>query len=187
MVKASPRSGSVAPSKSILKTSDSSSSYRSSSRSSSSDRQTQVCFGDLVIYEFPNILGDHPACSDGAPLTIGWDPTSIENYNVQYYEYLRQSDNLPRRSRKQLTVDAGTRGTCLLQQGYTLKQILQVTEEMEVIQESRRQNMKKSNLETFKGIFMKNTSKLASKNKNKNQQQPKRGSVQPRILAAKSG
>ena len=67
-----------------------------------------VCFGDLVIYEFKNILGDNPAC-EGAPLTIKWKHNSKNVVAVDYYEYLRQSR--PRRKRKELVVKSAERDT----------------------------------------------------------------------------
>lgn len=69
-----------------------------------------VYWGDLVIYEFPNILGDNPATSDGgAPLSIGWKHQQKNVVAVDYYEFLRQSH--PRRKRKDLVISGGARDT----------------------------------------------------------------------------
>jgi hypothetical protein len=68
-----------------------------------------VCFGDLVIYEFKNILGDNPAVSEGAPLTIKWKHSSKNVVALEYYEYLRISR--PRRRRKDLQVKSAERDT----------------------------------------------------------------------------
>jgi hypothetical protein len=69
----------------------------------------ELCWGDIVIFEFPNILGDNPAVSEGAPLTIAWNHDSESVVAIEYYEYLRQSR--PRRKRKELVVSSGARDT----------------------------------------------------------------------------
>ena len=71
-------------------------------------KEQVLCFGDLVIYEFKNILGDNPAC-EGAPLTIKWKHNSKNVVAVDYYEYLRQSR--PRRKRKDMIVKSAERDT----------------------------------------------------------------------------
>lgn len=123
-----------------------------SSTASSSDMQaSKVCFDSLTIYEFPNLLGDNPGVNDGAPLTIAWKHTRVETYNLDYYEYLRKS--IPTRSRREMVLDAGTRGSFLLGEGYSLKQILEAAEEVEMIQASRRANMK-GKFDAFKSTFL---------------------------------
>jgi hypothetical protein len=69
----------------------------------------EICWGDIVIFEFANILGDNPAVSEGAPLTIAWNHDSESVVAIEYYEYLRQSR--PRRKRKELVVSSGARDT----------------------------------------------------------------------------
>ena len=73
-------------------------------------KKVEVCWGDLVIYEFPNILGDNPATSDGgAPLAIDWKHEHKNTLAVDYYEFLRQTH--PRRKRKELLISGGARDT----------------------------------------------------------------------------
>lgn len=71
--------------------------------------KNEIGWGDLAIYEFPNILGDNPAVGDGAPLTIGWEHESESVVAIEYYEFLRQSR--PRRKRKDLVLSGGQRDT----------------------------------------------------------------------------
>jgi hypothetical protein len=74
------------------------------------ERRSGICWGDLEIYEFPNILGDNPATSDGgAPITIGWKHENKSVVGIDYYEFLRQSH--PRRKRKELAISGGQRDT----------------------------------------------------------------------------
>lgn len=70
----------------------------------------RVCWGDVEIYEFPNVLGDNPAVSEGAPLTIGWKHTKKETIDIEYYEYLRIQLK-PRKRRKDLLLSGPARDT----------------------------------------------------------------------------
>jgi hypothetical protein len=75
----------------------------------SSKKKRVVCWGDLIIYEFPNMLGDNPGVSEGVPLTIGWKYDSKNTVNIDYYEFLRQSH--PRRRRRELIMKSAERDT----------------------------------------------------------------------------
>lgn len=76
-------------------------------------RKKTVRWGDLIVYEFPNILGDNPAVSDaGAPLTIAWTHESVNVFTVDYNEFLRQKR--PRRRRKDLIITGAQRDTVSL-------------------------------------------------------------------------
>lgn len=88
-------------SKSILKTESDAVETGNSSK--------ELCWGDLVIFEFPNILGDNPGVSEGAPLELGWKHESESVVAIEYYEFLRQSR--PRRRRKDLIMSSGARDT----------------------------------------------------------------------------
>jgi len=74
------------------------------------NRRRRVCWGDVEIYEFPNILGDNPAANEGSPLTIGWKHTSKETLDIDYYEYTRLIV-VPRRRRKHLLISGPARDT----------------------------------------------------------------------------
>lgn len=70
----------------------------------------EVSWGDIVIYEFPNILGDHPGRSGkGSALTIDWNHERCSTVAIDFYEYYRQSN--PRRSRKELFIPDVLRDT----------------------------------------------------------------------------
>jgi hypothetical protein len=74
-----------------------------------SGKRRGVCWGEIVILEFPNILGDNPGVSDGVPITIGWKHNSKNTVDIDYYEFLRQSH--PRRKRKELAMKSAERDT----------------------------------------------------------------------------
>jgi hypothetical protein len=86
------------------------SSSSSANKDNKKKSQRIVGWGDLEIYEFPNILGDNPATSDGgAPISIGWKHENKTVVAVDYYELLRKTH--PRRTRKNLAVSGGQRDT----------------------------------------------------------------------------
>jgi hypothetical protein len=89
-----------------------SSSPRSSDDDSSSENsllyRKELLWGDITIYEFPNILGDNPAVQNGSPLTIGWEYESKNVMDINLYEFIRQQSN-PRRRKKDLVMKAGDR------------------------------------------------------------------------------
>ena len=104
--------------------------------SSRSVEALDLCWGDIDIYTFPvrrarrggnepsrggrlltvvvclaqNILGDNPAVSSGAPISIDWKHQDKEVVGVEYYEYLRHKTN-PRRKKKDLQMTSAERDT----------------------------------------------------------------------------
>ncbi|KAL7565911.1 hypothetical protein ACA910_021496 [Epithemia clementina (nom. ined.)] len=48
-------------------------------------------WGQVTIYEFPTILGNHPAVSDGGvPLTLAWNHENRTIVPIAFQEYIRQ-------------------------------------------------------------------------------------------------
>jgi hypothetical protein len=135
----------------------------------------RVCWGDLEILEFPNMLGDNPGVSEGAPLTINWQHESREVVAIEYYEYLRQ--NRPRRRRKDLVMNSASRDTYLLGLGYRLDELIQAAEETKKIRKSRQANMKGKLVDKFRGLF-----DFSSVGNSK----VKKSNAQPKIVAGKS-
>ena len=48
--------------------------------------QKSVRFGDCEVRSYAQVLGDHPCCSLGCPLELGWDYTSKDSVPVDDYE-----------------------------------------------------------------------------------------------------
>ena len=63
-----------------------------------------IAFGRLEIHEFPIILGDNPSCSDGAPLTIGWNRVHHIAFDMEYYETYNPSEGRRRKDKMKLSV-----------------------------------------------------------------------------------
>lgn len=58
--------------------------------------QKHVSFASLEIREYNQVLGDHPCCTVGPPVSLGWDYTESPKVNVEAYEATR-----PRRRTRQ--------------------------------------------------------------------------------------
>jgi hypothetical protein len=99
-------------------------------------RRPEVTFDSVQIRYYPMILGDHPACSIGPPVTLGWEYTTHNNNNsindnadnakedettsgdgtidINTYELQRG----PRRRLRHLVMNYYRRRNVLLQAGY---------------------------------------------------------------------
>ena len=51
----------------------------------------KVWFDQLEVREYPMILGDNPATSEGAPVTIDWEFQNEFLVDVEYFELYRPS------------------------------------------------------------------------------------------------
>jgi len=111
------------PKKSIISTTSSSSSSTSSTASTASTtteaktnktssktkkQRKKVQFQSIQIRTFHQILGDHPCCSTGLPLTLGWDYIQETTFHVEDYETIRDccvGIHPRRRNRQDLRLD----------------------------------------------------------------------------------
>lgn len=71
---------------------------RKEASDSSSGSSKSVVFGDIRTRSYNVVMGDHPCCSMGCPLSLGWDYSQDPNISVDAYEATR----CPRRSRENL-------------------------------------------------------------------------------------
>ena len=93
------------PTKGILK--------RSSSLLSSTHLQKpprSVSFDSIFVREYERVLGDNPACSNGPPISIGWQYKSKGSIPVDWYEYSKPVG----RTKRQLYLPAYRRRDMLL-------------------------------------------------------------------------
>jgi len=70
-----------------------------------------VRFGDCQIRSYPQVLGDHPYCSMGCPVELGWEHTSEEVRNINDFE--EQRGHQRRQSREQLLLSPEERHSIL--------------------------------------------------------------------------
>jgi len=59
------------------------------------NKTKSVVFADIVVRNYSVVIGDHPCCTMGCPLSLGWDYSSEECFSVDEFEAHRP----PRRSR----------------------------------------------------------------------------------------
>ena len=89
-----------------------------------------VSFGDISIQEYPVELGDHPCCSSGSPIQIGWTPLTSSTLPLETYELLRSQE---RRTSLQKTsvIPVQKRVEMLLEAGYSIHEIAFANMEIE--------------------------------------------------------
>ena len=97
----------------------------------------KVQFGDLVITEFPIILGDNPAVTMGAPITIDWTPQGEISYKINVYESIRGT----RRRRRKLLISVSNRAILLLAAGYSIDDIADASIDAQQVKFGRQESM----------------------------------------------
>ena len=113
----------------------SSSSKTNNSSKTRQYRRRSVGFSTLQVFEFEQILGDNPAVSSGAPVTLEWKHcSSSPNLNIAYFEYKRQQ---PRRTGRELVTSASSRESLLQSKGYTTQEIQQAAKRAATIRRKR--------------------------------------------------
>jgi len=79
------------------------------------EKQRKVHFGTVVVRDYDIILGDHPCCSYGPPLTLDWDYLEYEPLDVNEYEF----HHPPRRNVREMVLNYYLRKKLLSNAGYT--------------------------------------------------------------------
>ncbi|CAB9497221.1 expressed unknown protein [Seminavis robusta] len=107
----------------------------SSTSNSRPRRRRRVGFSTLDIYEFEQVLGDHPGVSSGAPLALA--PSHCRhhaNIDIAFFEYRRK----PRKTNKRELIESKeTREEYLQRIGFTQEQIQQAANEAARIRRKR--------------------------------------------------
>ena len=73
-----------------------------------------VQFSTIEVRDYDMILGDHPCCSYGPPMTIDWDYLEYEPIDVNEYEL----HHPPRRALREMSMNYYTRKRMLANAGY---------------------------------------------------------------------
>jgi hypothetical protein len=116
----------------------------------------QVSFGDIEIREYPYVLGDNPACSSGAPLTIGWKAQQAYTLDVDVYEFSRKGE----RKRKTPKVSVQKRAQILLSSGYSLEQIGASVMLVDEIKKMRADSLKSTGLGDRTKMLLETTGRI---------------------------
>jgi len=75
----------------------------------------KVHFGTVEVRDYDMILGDHPCCRYGPPLTLDWDYLEYEPLDVNEYEF----HHPPRRNVREMVLNYYLRKKLLSNAGYT--------------------------------------------------------------------
>lgn len=97
-----------------------------------------VCFASIQVREYPLILGDHPSCTSGPPLTLDWDHDAELSCTIDEWESGRElACNQRRDGARQLRVPSSVRIEYLLDIGFTLPQVFKAMQDVEDCQRLR--------------------------------------------------
>jgi len=129
----SPDLRSPQPAKSLLKKEKDTSADSSSPSSSMKRSNSSVSFSNLEIREYNIALSDHPDCSYGPPIQLGWEYCEQETVSVDDYEQQRT----PRRRSRFLLHDAFDRSLWLNQAGYTEQELQSAMEDVHRVKQER--------------------------------------------------
>ena len=109
-----------------------------SERTSDCAMKPSVSFSNLQIREYDVTLGDHPSCSFGPPVSLGWDYQDAHVVPLEKYEKAR-SNKFPRRKSPQLRLSYNVRKYLLLKTaGYTKAELREAMKEVERIKHERK-------------------------------------------------
>jgi len=75
----------------------------------------EVHWGSVTLRDYDIILGDHPCCSYGPPITISWDYLQYESIDVDEYEF----HHSPRRTLREMCLNFYMRKYLLLKAGFS--------------------------------------------------------------------
>jgi hypothetical protein len=92
---------------------------------------------DAVFFALINLLGDNPAVTSGAPITIDWIPQGEVSFSVDTYEQFKPA----RRRRRKLLISVSSRAILLLAAGYSIDDIADASINAQQIKFSRRESM----------------------------------------------
>ena len=100
----------------------------------------------LTVLEFPMELGDHPSCSVGGPIQLGWFPQDVHTFELDSYDYT----DVPKKRGSELVIPCNQRSAILLRAGYSVNEIVQAAEEAKDIKLERLKSSKGSNDQSVK-------------------------------------
>jgi hypothetical protein len=138
-------------SKSILKRSVSDT---TGSTSNSLDSIKKVWFDSVEIKYHDIILGDNPAVSDGAPVTIDWKAHDEEIVDVDCYEVLRKTESGKKKDGVVNKIPVQKRAALLLECGYSIEELAKMIQEIDEIKDMRAESAKNTpNWDRFNEVF----------------------------------
>jgi hypothetical protein len=99
-------------------------------------KKRAVTFTSITLRTYDIILGDHPNCKFGAPISIGWDYEQRDILSLDIYEKCRGE----RRKMKRLYLNSGCRRKLLQRAGYSIEEISDTINDVQLIQMQRHES-----------------------------------------------
>jgi hypothetical protein len=103
---------------------------------STSSLKRNVSFSSLEVREYNIALSDHPSCSYGPPIQLGWDYRQKKAVQVEDYEETRSQQ--PRRGRHEMVLSYNVRRHLLLKRaGYSDQDLEEAISEVDRVKRER--------------------------------------------------
>uniref|UniRef100_A0A7S4ISU6 Uncharacterized protein n=1 Tax=Odontella aurita TaxID=265563 RepID=A0A7S4ISU6_9STRA len=101
----------------------------------------RVSFGRLSVRKYPIVLGDHPECSCGPPVTLGWTYRQFSPVGLDEYETRRAT--VRRRNQNEMLLPYLKRREILTRRsGHTEAEMMEATREAERVRKQRRKTVR---------------------------------------------
>jgi hypothetical protein len=124
------------PRKGSLKRVSSLYSQTTANSESSSSLKRNVSFSSLEVREYNIALSDHPSCSYGPPIQLGWDYRQKKAVEVEEYEEARLQQ--PRRGRHEMVLSYNVRRYLLMKKaGYSDQDLEEAMSEVDRVKRER--------------------------------------------------
>ena len=102
-------------------------------------KSRSVSFDKIIIREYDLIAGDNPACSSGAPISLGWKFNPVhEQFPVEVYENYRDGQ---RNSHEHLKLNDRVRYRMLMERNISSSKIARAERRCRLVQEQRKQTI----------------------------------------------
>ena len=128
-------------------------------RSCVSRSSGSVGFSTVEFHEHAIVLGDNPSTSCGPSLEIDW--TEQYSTTIALDDYEGERRKFPRRPSNELKMPVSTRRNLLLENGYTMREIMESTS---LLQEQKRRSEKKLSSSILKQFWKKNKKEERTEN-----------------------
>jgi len=139
--------------------------FASFSSRASSLQSKRVSFSNVQIRKYPMVLGDHPSCQEGAPVSIDWSFFDKDDHSLDEYESGRSANR--RSSKNELVIGPNKRRQILMESGITDEKIWYAVMGVKRTQQGRKEslNCKQLKWEIKKDRFL---SKIKKNDRGKN-------------------
>jgi hypothetical protein len=109
-------------------------------RQANKPTRPSLSWGSIQIRSYPIIAGSHPCTSEGASLTVDWEPFDEQTTNIDRYESRRN----PRRRSHELVLNSWERYQILRRSGATNEELTLAVRQTQQIKSERDESLKRT-------------------------------------------